>query len=83
VSVKKVNILSVELDEPLDETGFRHVATSVRLRLGAPRIGASLPAAQPRRLGRARAFPIDDWSAGQFLLPEQRALADPKWAGRG
>ena len=42
VSVKKVNILSVELDEPLDETGFRHVATSVGLRLGAQRIGASV-----------------------------------------
>jgi uncharacterized cupin superfamily protein len=42
VSVKKVNILSVELDEPLDEAGFRHVATSVGLRLGAHRIGASV-----------------------------------------
>jgi uncharacterized cupin superfamily protein len=42
VSVKKVNILSVELDEPLDEAGFRHVATSVGLRLGARRIGASV-----------------------------------------
>jgi hypothetical protein len=28
VSVKKVNILRVELEEPLDEAGFRHVATS-------------------------------------------------------
>jgi uncharacterized cupin superfamily protein len=42
VSVKKVNISSVELDEPLDEAGFRHVATSVGLRLGAQRIGASV-----------------------------------------
>jgi uncharacterized cupin superfamily protein len=42
VSVKKVNILSVELDEPLDEAGFRHVATSVGVRLGAQRIGASV-----------------------------------------
>jgi uncharacterized cupin superfamily protein len=42
VSVKKVNILSVELDEPLDEAGFRHVATSVGLRLRAQRIGASV-----------------------------------------
>ena len=42
VSVEKVNILSVELDEPLDEAGFRHVATSVGLRLGAQRIGASI-----------------------------------------
>jgi uncharacterized cupin superfamily protein len=42
VSVDKVNILSVELDDPLDEAGFRHVATSVGLRLGARRIGASV-----------------------------------------
>jgi uncharacterized cupin superfamily protein len=38
----KVNILGVELDEPLDEAGFRHVATSVGLRLRARRIGASV-----------------------------------------
>jgi uncharacterized cupin superfamily protein len=42
VSVAKVNILTVELDEPLDEAGFRHVAASVGLRLGAQRIGASV-----------------------------------------
>ncbi len=42
VGIEKVNILSVELDEPLDEAGFRHVATSVGLRLGAQRIGASV-----------------------------------------
>jgi len=42
VSVRKVNILNVELDEPLDEAGFRHVATSVGLRLGAQGIGASV-----------------------------------------
>jgi uncharacterized cupin superfamily protein len=42
VSVKKVNILGVELDEPLDEAGFRHVATSVGPPLGAQRIGASV-----------------------------------------
>jgi uncharacterized cupin superfamily protein len=42
VSVKKVNIRSVELDEPLDEAGFRHVAASVGPRLGAQRIGASV-----------------------------------------
>jgi uncharacterized cupin superfamily protein len=42
VGVKKVNILSVELDEPLDEAGFRHVATSVGARLGARRIGAGV-----------------------------------------
>ena len=40
--VKKVNILSVELDERLDEAGFRHLATSVGVRLGAQRIGASV-----------------------------------------
>jgi uncharacterized cupin superfamily protein len=42
VSVEKVNILSVELDEPLDEAGFRHVATSVGPRLQARRICASV-----------------------------------------
>ena len=42
MTVEKVNILSVELDERLDEAGFRHVATSVGLRLGAHRIGASV-----------------------------------------
>jgi uncharacterized cupin superfamily protein len=42
VSVERVNVLGVELDEPLDEAGFRHVATSVGPRLGARRIGASV-----------------------------------------
>ena len=42
MSIKKVNILSVELDEPLDEAGFRHAATSVGERLGARRIGAGV-----------------------------------------
>lgn len=42
MNVETVNILGVELDEPLDEAGFRHVATSVGLRLGARRIGASV-----------------------------------------
>jgi hypothetical protein len=42
VNLKKVNIGSVELDEPLDVAGFRHVAASVGLRLGAQRIGASV-----------------------------------------
>ncbi len=36
-----MNVFS-ELDEPLDEAGFRHVATSMGLRLGAERIGASV-----------------------------------------
>lgn len=42
MSVAKVNILRVELDEPLDEAGFRHVATAVGPRLGARRIGAGV-----------------------------------------
>jgi uncharacterized cupin superfamily protein len=49
VSVTKVNILKVELDELLDEAGFRHVATSVGLRLGAQRIGASVYRAEAGR----------------------------------
>ena len=42
MSVEKVNILRIELDESLDEAGFRHVRTSVGLRLGARRIGATV-----------------------------------------
>jgi uncharacterized cupin superfamily protein len=42
MSIRTVNILSVELDEPLDEAGFRHAATAVGLRLGAQRIGAGV-----------------------------------------
>src|SRR3954466_6483692 len=42
VSVAKLNILGVELDERLDEAGFRHVAATVGSRLGARRIGASV-----------------------------------------
>jgi uncharacterized cupin superfamily protein len=42
VSVNKVNILRVELVESLDVAGFRHVVTSVGLRLGGRRIGASV-----------------------------------------
>ncbi len=42
MNLKTVNILSSELDESLDEAGFRHVATAVGLRLGAERIGASI-----------------------------------------
>ena len=37
-----MNILSVALDEPLDEAGFRHVAATVGPRLEARRIGASV-----------------------------------------
>jgi uncharacterized cupin superfamily protein len=42
VGVAKLNILGVELDEPLDEAGFRHVAASLGGHLGARRIGASV-----------------------------------------
>jgi hypothetical protein len=42
VSLAKLNILGVELDERLDEAGFRHVAVTVGSRLGARRIGASV-----------------------------------------
>lgn len=37
-----MNLLSVEVDEPLDEAGFRHVAASLGPSLGAQRIGASV-----------------------------------------
>jgi hypothetical protein len=42
VSLRKANILTVELDHVLDEHGFRHAATSVGDRLGAHRIGAGV-----------------------------------------
>ena len=42
MGLAKVNILGVELVEPLDEAGFRHTATSVGERLGARRIAASV-----------------------------------------
>ncbi len=47
MTVEKVNILDVELDEALDKAGFRHVVTSVGRRLGARRIGASVYQAEP------------------------------------
>jgi uncharacterized cupin superfamily protein len=47
VSVDRVNILSVALDESLDEAGFRHVETAVAERLGAQRMGASIYAGEP------------------------------------
>jgi hypothetical protein len=49
-----VNVNRVELDETLDEAGFRHAATSVGPRLGARRIGASIYA-HGEGAGRARA----------------------------
>jgi uncharacterized cupin superfamily protein len=42
VTVRKVNIVSVEGDEALDAAGFRHVQTSLRPRLGAFAIGATI-----------------------------------------
>jgi uncharacterized cupin superfamily protein len=47
VSVAKVNVFDVALDESLDEAGFRHVAASAGARLGARRIGASVYRAEP------------------------------------
>jgi uncharacterized cupin superfamily protein len=40
--VRKVNLARVELDETIDVAGFRHARTSVRARLGARRIGATV-----------------------------------------
>jgi uncharacterized cupin superfamily protein len=42
VGVRRVNLLSVELDEPLDAGPFRHVGAALRPMLGAERIGAGL-----------------------------------------
>jgi len=44
--VRKVNIVSVELDDPLDEAGFRHDGATIGDRLGGQRIGASVYAAE-------------------------------------
>ena len=40
--MRTVNVLTLELDEPFDEAGFRNVAASIRPRLGARRIGAAV-----------------------------------------
>jgi uncharacterized cupin superfamily protein len=42
MTVRKVNVLSCELDESLDEAGFRHAAAAIGDRLGARRIGAGV-----------------------------------------
>ena len=42
MSVAKLNLLDLELDESLDEAGFRHTAAEVGPRLGARRIGAAV-----------------------------------------
>jgi hypothetical protein len=83
VSVKKVNILSVELNEPLDEAGFRHVASSVGPPLGAQRIGASEPAGE-RILtpGDLVCFPSGHLGAHTLNGPGRRSLADPNGLGR-
>ena len=47
VSVRKVNVLSCELDESIDRAGFRHAGASVGPRIGADRIGAGVYEAQP------------------------------------
>ena len=44
--MRKVNLVTVELDEPLDEAGFRHVATALKELLGSQRIGAGVYTAE-------------------------------------
>jgi uncharacterized cupin superfamily protein len=46
VSLRKVNLLSLEPDEPLDAAGFRHVATALKERLGSRLIGAGVYVAE-------------------------------------
>jgi hypothetical protein len=46
MSLRKVNILNIELGETLDEAGFRHVETVLQDRLGSRLIGASVYAAE-------------------------------------
>ena len=42
MSVRKVNVISCELDETLEREGFRHAAASIGERIGAARIGAGV-----------------------------------------
>lgn len=42
MTLRKVNLRSIELDDTLDEAGFRHAATALRDRLGSRRIGAGV-----------------------------------------
>jgi uncharacterized cupin superfamily protein len=42
MSLRKVNVLTVELDHSLDEFGFRHAGTAVGDKIGAERIGAGV-----------------------------------------
>ncbi len=46
MSMRKVNVLSVDLDQSLDEAGFRHLGTMLRPRLGSHRIRASVYGAE-------------------------------------
>ncbi len=46
MSVRRVNVAGIELDQALDEAGFRHAATALRERLGSRRIGAAVYAAE-------------------------------------
>ena len=64
MSVETANILSVELDDPLDEAGFRHVAASLGSRLGARRIGASVYRAE----ASAPIWPYHYPESGHWLL---------------
>jgi uncharacterized cupin superfamily protein len=42
MAVRKVNVLRCDLDETLDEAGFRHAVAPLAHRLGAQRIGAAV-----------------------------------------
>ncbi|HEY3765538.1 MAG TPA: cupin domain-containing protein [Gaiellales bacterium] len=42
MSVRKLNVLTCELDESLDRAGFRHAAAAIGQRIGAERLGAAV-----------------------------------------
>ncbi len=74
--MRNLNVLSVELDQSLDEAGFRHLGTMLRPRLGSHRIRASVYAADagdtiwPYHYHRG----IEEWL---YVLSGAPVLRDP------
>jgi uncharacterized cupin superfamily protein len=76
MSLRKANILSIELDETVDEAGFRHIETVLQDRLGSRLIGASVYSADdgdtiwPYHYHRG----IEEWL---YVLTGEPLLRDP------
>ena len=86
MTVRKVNVVSVGGDEALDVTGFRHVQTLLRSRLGAYAIGATVYQAFAGQLIWPYGYHhgVEEWLyviAGETVLREpagERALTPGK-----